>query len=107
MGFFKNLLRVYTARIGNASGSDFNRCYVATAKKDGLPALLIWGFGKKDYVFNKNDIKEANLISGGAGYNFGGQIRVANKYRIVFNDGKSVILDIPVASSSKIERIIY
>ena len=109
MGFFKNLLRNAVAgKIGEVTGSVFDGCSIATStKKDGLPALVIYGNKIDDYVFNKNDVKEFKIIESGTLKNFGNQTLMINKYNIIFNDGKTAILSIPVGNSNSIEKILY
>lgn len=107
MGFFKTMLRMNTTRIGNASGSDFQGCYLSPSKKDGAPVLMLYGVGKDDYIFNKGDVKELSIIESNTTLVLDGKRYIGNKYRIVFNDGKSTLLSIPVANCSKLESVLY
>ena len=107
MGFFKNLLRSNFSKCGEVTGSAFNGCSLSSTTKDGLPALVIYGVGKQDYIFNKNDIKEFKVIESGTFKNFGNQTLMITKYSVVFNDGKSAILSVPVGNSSTIEKVLY
>ena len=107
MGFFKTLLRMNLNRIGNVTGSDFTNCYLSPTKKDNMPALMIYGVGKNDYIFNKADVKEFSIIETGTILVLDGKRYTGNKYRIVFNDGKSALLSIPSGNCQKIEQVLY
>ena len=107
MGFFKNLLRMNLTRIGDVTGSYFDGCYISPSKKDGLPALMIYGNKIEDYVFNKNDIKSFNILETGVLRNFGNQTRLSNKYSVSFNDGKNAVITIASANSKDIEKVLY
>lgn len=107
MGFFKTMFRMNTNRIGNVTGSDFANCYLSPAKKDGMPALMIYGVKTDDYIFNKADVKEFQLLESSAMLILDGKRYVGNKYKIVFRDGKNALLNVPVASCQKVETVLY
>ena len=107
MGFFKNMLRMNTSRIGNVTGSDFNHCYISTAKKDGRPALIIYGTGKEDFLFDKSDVKEFSVIETNTLLIMENKRFSGNKYRIVFHNGKSAVLSIPTKDCAKVEEVLY
>lgn len=107
MGFFKNMLRMNTSRIGNVTGSDFSHCYISVAKKDGRPALVIYGTGKEDFLFDKSDVKEISILETNTTLILENKRYVGNKYRIVFNNGKSALLSIPANGCARLEEVLF
>ncbi len=106
MGFFKTMLRMNLTRIGNVSGSKYAHCYISTAKKDGAPALLIFGTKHEDFIFTKDDVTETKLVSAGAMTTMDGKPKIANTYQVTFKNGTTAVITVPVASSSKIENVL-
>lgn len=108
MGFFKNLIKqVATTKYGTVTGSDFGTGYVVAAHKEGAPALGFMVQGKDDYIFVKSDIAEISSLGSNVSFAVDGNLKVGNKYRIAFNDGKSAIMCIVLADCAKVESIIY
>ena len=108
MGFFKNLLKnAMSTKYGTVNGSDFGTGYVVAAHKDGAVALGFMVKGKEDYIFAKNDINEISSLGSNVSFTVDGNLKVGNKYRIVFKDGRSAIICIVLAECSKVESIIY
>ncbi len=108
MGYFKTIFRQIAGRIGDVSGSDFSGCFLNKTKKDGAPALLIYGFGKEDFIFNKGDVKEITILESGSVVGVSSQsVYVGSKYKVVFNNGKTAILNIPAANCKNIEEVLY
>ena len=108
MGFFKTIFRQISGRIGEVSGSDFSGCFVNRAKKDGAPALLIYGFNKEDFIFNKGDVKEISILESGSVVGVSNNsVFVGNKYKISFNNGKTALLSIPAGNCKIIEEVLY
>lgn len=107
MGFFKTMLRMNTSRIGNVTGSDFPNCYISCTKKDGAPALLIFGTQTEDFIFTKSDVKDVSIIETNTLLILENKRYSGNKYRIQFKNGKSAILSIPTASCVKVEAVLY
>ncbi len=108
MGFLKSLIRLNTNTIGAVTGGDFAKaCYLAPAKKDGHPALLIYSPFREDFVFDKSDITEFKLLESGVPFGIDGKSYVGNKYRIVFKNGQSGILNVVANRCSVIENVLY
>ena len=108
MGFFKNIARSFTSKIGEVSGSDFNNRFLAKSNKDGLPALVIYMTGTKDYLFNKNDVKEFNLLESNVFvFKQGDNQYIGSKYRVTFKDGKTAILNVPAGNCKDVEKVLY
>ena len=110
MGFFKTMLRMNTACLGKASGSGFNGCYVGLARKDGAPALMIYGTSlKEDYIFNKDDIENVEVIGNGNEMGTNHKMTSVTKYKLTFKDGKTVLCSIDQNGSltSNFDAIVF
>lgn len=108
MGFFKNLMKnLFANKIGVVTGSDFNGGYLATGRKNGVPALAIFGHGEEDYLFTKDDVKEFGVYEQNARFLIDNNAKIGNKYRILFKDGKSAIFNVPAGDCAKVEAILF
>lgn len=108
MGFLKSLVRLNTTNIGAVTGGDFGKgCYLAPAKKDGRQALLIYSPLREDFVFDKSDVTEFSLMESGVRFAIDNKPCIGNKYRIVFKNGQSGILNVMANNCSIIENVLY
>lgn len=107
MGFFKNTWRMWTNRMGDLTGSDFQGCNLGTATKDGAPALMIYGLNREDFIFNKGDVKNISIMETGVILIINNQKYVGNKYKIEFKNGKTALLSMPAGDCYKIEKVLY
>ncbi len=118
MGFFKLLGKVLSKKIGEVTGNDFcpgNKvCYLGSSKKDGAPALMFFGIDKEDFIFNKSDIKgftpiETNttIVLRGGGQTGGSPYVQGNKYKVVFKNDKTAILNVPMVYCTAVENVLY
>lgn len=75
---------------------------VTPLKKD----TVIFGcIGKENYMFGKEDVAEFQTIESHATWSSGNAVKKGNRYKIIFKDGKSSIINIVADSTSEIESI--
>ena len=68
-------------------------------------AVVMACLGKENVIFGKKDIQSFEMIQSNARWTHGNQPKIGNRYKIVFLDGKSSIINIVANGTSEFEAI--
>ena len=67
---------------------------------------VIFGcLGKENYIFGKEEVADFQTIESHATWSSGNTVKKGNRYKSVFKDGKTSIVNIVANSTSQIEAI--
>ena len=126
MGFFSKIkdgfkkMLIAGGNDGKVTGGDYmgygvtlvNKEYYTAGKKYvGVTPLkkdtVIFGcMGKESFMFGKDVVKDFQTVESHAIWNSGNTVKRGNRYKIVFKDGKTSIVNIVANSTSEIEAIL-
>ncbi|MBQ4098337.1 MAG: hypothetical protein IJC72_03415 [Clostridia bacterium] len=92
--------------IGKVTGGDFPNYLVLLARGDEGNKVFLKAYdGRPDVDLNKNIVKEFTTLQNGAVWRSGDKSVIGNRYKIVFNDGKGVIINVANNHTGEIEGI--
>ena len=109
MGLF-DFLQKRLFKIGVASGSSFNNCFLANTTKNGKTAIKVFGsFGSftEEFIFNKDDIKSYHILGYDVIFYIGDDRYRGVKYQITFKNGKSGVFTIGTDCNHVMEEILF
>ena len=125
MGLFSKIKQVFKQMLvaggndGKVTGGDYLGYGVTLVNKKnfvegksyvGVTPLrkdtVIFGcMGKENFMFDKEEVAEFQTIENNARWGSGNTVKVGNRYKIIFKDGKTSIVSIVANSTSEIETI--
>lgn len=109
MGFrnFMRKLLINAGSDGRVTGGDYLNYGVSLARMDDGSTKIAFGrSGQEPFYFDKNDVQEFTTLETGARWSdSGNNLKVGNRYKVVFKNGKASIMSIVANSVSEIEGL--